>query len=418
MTDDSAAPNRRWWWPGSLPTTQAGALWGIALLVMGARVGTLVQMAPSFTSALRVAPDERAAAFTWLAALVMTVAVCVRMIATRGPLSTAWTAADLAVACVLLVLGPLTVPDDFRVGTWVGFQPGYALGVLLTASALRSHVLWLGAMTAVVASASVYMADGTRTHPSTVLGNLLTYIALGIVGRLLVGYNLRLAQDADRARALAAELGRREEEHRARVAIHNGAAVMRLLTDDDVDDSTRERLRQQALVESRRMRAYLQGPAPGASPAQGEVALAGRVQAVCERFVDLRLETSLDLGAQVRLAAEDTEAVEQALASVLLNVRQHAAASLVVVHLDSDEGDDDVHDGSAHGGEGTPLRWVLSVHDDGVGFDPQVTDMGVGLGDVVVGELASRGIGVDIDSEPGIGTTVRMGTMEIGVEQG
>ena len=33
--------------------------------------------------------------------------------------------------------------------------------------------------------------------------------------------------------------------------------------------------------------------------------LAGRVQAVCERFVDLRLETSLDLGAQVRLAAED-----------------------------------------------------------------------------------------------------------------
>ena len=85
----------------------------------------------------------------------------------------------------------------------------------------------------------------------------------------------------------------------------------------------------------------------------------------------------------------EAERVGAALTSVLLNVRVHAQASRVVVHLDELEDE-----------------WTLTVHDDGVGFDVDSTTEGVGLREVVRAQLARDGIVVRVDSMVGAGTTV------------
>lgn len=53
-----------------------------------------------------------------------------------------------------------------------------------------------------------------------------------------------------------------------------------------------------------------------------------------------------------------------ALRSILINVRQHANATRVVLHAEELED--------------TP-GWAVTVHDDGVGFDTRETTYGVGI---------------------------------------
>ncbi|MFD1859621.1 ATP-binding protein [Aeromicrobium camelliae] len=44
--------------------------------------------------------------------------------------------------------------------------------------------------------------------------------------------------------------------------------------------------------------------------------------------------------------------------------------------------------------------------DDGRGFRPVPETFGVGLAEVVVGALARHGVAVEVDSAPGLGTSV------------
>ena len=84
-----------------------------------------------------------------------------------------------------------------------------------------------------------------------------------------------------------------------------------------------------------------------------------------------------------------------AVRSVLINVRQHAAASRVVVHAEEWE--------DAEG-------WTVTVHDDGRGFEPAATTLGVGLRELGIDQLARHAIDTRIESHPGLGTTVTFAT--------
>ncbi|MFD0599210.1 sensor histidine kinase [Catellatospora coxensis] len=306
------------------------------------------------------------------------------------PLGAYVSAADYSLACLLLVLAPLVLVPGERFGTWIAYQPGYALSVIITASGVRSLTLWAGGMFGIVACYAVYLGgslDGEMT--TTAIGNILTYVVYALVTRMFFGYTRRIAHDADESRARAAELARREEERRAQVMMHNGVAVMRLLTEPGTD-AVRSRLLGLAEVEVQRMRSYLRGRSPDRNGEGSDVGLAALITRVCERFADLPVETLLDLGAAVRMPAGRAEAVERALESLLLNVREHARADAVVIHLDAD----------------VDAGWTLTVRDDGVGFDAVTAVPGVGLREVVVGELRRWGIGVDVESAAGAGTTV------------
>ncbi|WP_435738159.1 ATP-binding protein [Cellulosimicrobium sp. PMB13] len=383
-----------------MPTTEAGLERVFSLFVAGVRLGTVAQMAPALHAG--VLESQRPALYLacWAAAAVAAVAVTVGSLVLRRPLGTAVAVADFALACLLLALGPFVLPPDVRFGAWSAFQPGYALSVIITASGVRSVAVWLGGLGAVVAAYVVYLGGpGQRVLEPDALGNVLTFVVYAIVSRTFFRYTRRIARDADASRARAAELARREEERRAQVLMHNGVAVMRLLTEPGLDDAARSRLIDQAEVELRGMRAYLASPPearaplahdePGAEGAE-RVRLVDTVRRTCERFADLPVEPALDLGAGVEVPTAVAEAVGRGLDSLLLNVREHARADLVVVHLDADD------DG----------RWALTVSDDGIGFDPGATPRGVGLREVVLGELERLGLGVEVLSAPAEGTTV------------
>ncbi|MEF9883877.1 sensor histidine kinase [Streptomyces sp. P9-A4] len=386
------------WRVGDLPTTKAGVERAFSYFTAGVRLGTVAQMVPAVQLGAARSPHASAYVACWGAAALAAVAVSVVTLVRRRPPGTVVSVLDFALACALLVLGPLVLAPGDRFGTWVAFQPGYALSVVITAGGVRGLALWAGSLLGVAVCYLVYLGGEVGGDMiSTAVGNVLTYVVYALVARMFFGYTRRIAHDADTSRARAAELARREEERRARVMMHNGVAVMRLLTEQN-HGAPRSRLVDQAEVELRRMRSYLRGRGPdggagdearahddGAGPSAGLVAL---VERACDRFADLGIVALLDLGADLRIPAAQAEALERALDSLLLNVRTHAHAHEVVVHLD--------------GGEG----WTLSVHDDGVGFDPASVTAGVGLREVVVGELRRRGLGVAIESAVGEGTTV------------
>lgn len=385
------------WRPGSFPTTLAGIERAVVILFIGLRVATLVQMAPALAQGLQASPRPAGYAACAVVAVLSTAAYVVLVIRRDRPLAAVGFGVDIAVAVALLLAGTLVVPVEGRIGTWAGFMPGYATGVLLSGSALQSTAHWLSGLLAVILGhlAFVWAALGPSTLGGAVSG-VVAYAALAAVSRAAIRYVLRVGQAADAARAEAAELARRGEEYRARLAMHNGAAIMRLLTEPDLDPEARRGLERQAELEAARMRSYLRGetsqPREATRPATSEVRLAEVVADVADSFVDLPLHVFVELGRSVTVPGATADAVQAALASVLLNVREHAGANEVVVHLD----------------ETRPGRWELTVHDDGRGFDTGSTVLGVGLRAVVIDALAPHGVTATVESVPAAGTTVTL----------
>ncbi|MEX2503425.1 MAG: ATP-binding protein [Egicoccus sp.] len=80
-----------------------------------------------------------------------------------------------------------------------------------------------------------------------------------------------------------------------------------------------------------------------------------------------------------------------AVGEALNNVGKHAGASRVVVYLEPDED-----------------RVFCSVRDDGVGFDPDVVDEGIGLSRSVRARIEEVGGNLEVDSAAGRGTEIRL----------
>ncbi|PZR52675.1 ATP-binding protein [Xylanimonas oleitrophica] len=329
----------------------------------------------------------------WVVAAVTALVVSGVALVTRRPLSTPVVSVDVLIAVGVLALSAWVVAPDHRVGTWVAFQTGYALSVVITATTVRSLTVVAWGLPAALGAYLFQVSEVSGSAlGTTVAGNLLTFVVYAVLCRLVLTFVRRVGEDADQARARAAELARREEQRRAQVVMHNGAAVLRLLTEPDLPPAARSALVDQAMVELEQMRSYLR-PAPAPVPGDdvaGTVRLADSLAATCARFPDLRVERVPGPGADVEVDAVRAHAVARALDSLLLNVREHAGADHVVVHLEAD----------------AARTWTLTVHDDGAGFDPAAVTAGVGLREVVVGELTRHGMDVTVDSRPGEGTTV------------
>ena len=145
-----------------------------------------------------------------------------------------------------------------------------------------------------------------------------------------------------------------------------------------------------AAIELNRMRAYLAG-GPGQTGEEPHD-LAELVENIATEFTDLPLDVVPDLARGTTLGAEATD-LATALRSILINVRQHANATRVVLHAEELED--------------TP-GWAVTVHDDGVGFDTRETTYGVGIRTLTLDQLSPHGIETTIDSVPGVGTTVTL----------
>lgn len=378
----------------SAPTSVAGVEQVLALAYGAARVATVLQMVPSLPRGVTVSQEPPVYAALWMAAAATAAGlVTTGLVRRRGPSQTG-VALDVALTVVFLVSGTFTVPVQERVGSWVGWAPGYALAVVLSLGGLRLAA-WCVSVGAVTGAYLLFVADAaTAANRSTIVGDTLSLLVLGAVARIVVRYIRRVAADADEARARVAELARLQEEYRARLTMHDATTIMQLLTDPTLPAETRAQLCEQAAVEVRRMRAYLRG-GPGtrkeASAGARRVMLRDALESGMSGFADLGLEPALELADGVTLDADAGEALRRAVAAVLHNVRRHARATMVVVHADA---------------EPDRARWIVTIRDDGVGFDVAGTALGTGLRQQVVAELQRHALTARIASTPGLGTQI------------
>lgn len=370
----------------------------VGLAVAGMRVATLVQMLPSVVAAYEVTEYPALCVLTWVIAAIGLVGTVGLSVVRRRPPGPVWVVADVAMAVALLLLGLLTVPEEFRTGSWIGFQGAWTIAVVCGLVGVRRRGAWLVLLGALAVARAVYLLPtvATGNEVPTVVGEILTLFVLGPLAWFGTGVLYRIAEDADRAREYAARLAREAEERRARAAIHNGTALLKLLVDqaaqDPTDSRTPSQVWVQAASEVNRMRAYLSGGADTRGGDDEPHDLAALVEAVATEFADLPLDVVPDLARGVRLGDEAPD-VATALRSLLINVRQHAGATRVVLHAE------ELEDGDG---------WAVTVHDDGVGFDPATTEQGVGLRGLVVEALAAHGVRTSVDSVPGLGTTVTL----------
>jgi len=356
-------------------------------------------MLPSVATAVTVSEHPVLCAVTWALACTAVVWIATIAVVRRRPPSVRWATADVAVAVVLLLLGLLTVPVEYRSGSWNGFQGAYSLSVASALVGIRDRRTWASLLGAIVLARLTYLLPVMESPAgiATVVGELLTLLGLAPLAWAGTGAVFRMAQDADDAREYAARLAREAEGRRARAAIHNGAALIKILVDHSEGEARNGRhappqVWAQAHAELNRMRAYLAGRTDLAETAAGD--LAGVLDDVCAEFTDLPVDvvTELARGVPVDGARDD---LATAVRSVLINVRQHARATRVVVHAEESE---------------DATGWTVTVHDDGVGFDPATTRLGVGLRELAVDQLAAHGIRTTVESHPGLGTTVTMTT--------
>lgn len=374
----------------------------LALLIAGLRLGVIAQMIPSLAHGIDVSPRPALYAVCWGVAALASVATAAHVCLNRRPPGARWAQADIAVTVALVLIGAAIVPADDRLGTWSGFLPGYALGALLSTSAVVRTRVWLGALIAVVGALLVHLHPlATTDLRFSITSNIVTFFVLAVLVRTAALWSRRMGEEAATAREWAAQLAREEELRRARTSLHNGVALLGLLADepqpsparvgDAAADEWHGGLRRQARQEANRMRAYLRGERKLADEHRDCATIAEIVHRGCLGFEDLPLETVADTATSVRIAPERAAALTAALQSLLLNVRLHAHATHVVVHAEECE-----------------RQWTITVTDDGRGFRPDPARFGVGLGEVVVAALGRHGVVVEVDSAPGLGTSVSL----------
>lgn len=291
---------------------------------------------------------------------------------------------DVAAAVVVLVCAPLFRPAapaqlwtdwpifvTFLVAAEAGVYfrpPGAAVATLLVMAADFS---WLG------------WSPPAATR-SLVLGSLIPYAGFAVVTGGFLWYLRRLAELAD-TRAVTI---RHLEEERTRRLLHTPyrllndlAGMLRREAARGGDDPERRARLAEAVASVREIESVVRGT----EQASGN--LADDLLRLREQFADLPLVMNVESAAR-DLPPPTVYRVREAVRSALQNVRQHAEAATVVVYATTD-----------------PTEWLVSIHDDGRGFDVNVRH-GVGMRDLMIGALTDINASVSVDSAPGRGTFI------------
>lgn len=217
------------------------------------------------------------------------------------------------------------------------------------------------------------------------LGDFLRVIAYGI---LLVGVWRAISE---------AEFGRAVADERARVAreIHDGLAQYLFAISTQVSMLESGAPLEEVLPRLKQASTSAQQEARFAVLALSSAGGSARFDSALRRYVELltadgQLDVELDMDPQVRLAPDEQIEVFRIVQEGLGNARRHSGAGHVDVSI------------SHQGG-----RRVVSVSDDGVGFDDATTLSGQGVANM---RLRARAIDgeLSLKSAPGRGTAIEV----------
>jgi signal transduction histidine kinase len=216
-------------------------------------------------------------------------------------------------------------------------------------------------------------------------GDFLRFVAYGI---LLVGVWRAIAE---------AEFGRAVADERARVAreIHDGLAQYLFAISTQVNMLETGAPLEQVLPRLKRASTSAQQEARFAVLALSSAGGSARFDSALRRYVDVltadgELDVELDVDRQVRLAPDEQIEVFRIVQEGLGNARRHAGARHVWVSI------------GQRGG-----RRVMSVRDDGVGFDEERVASGQGLDNIRLRAEAIDGE-MSLRTSPGRGTAIEV----------
>jgi signal transduction histidine kinase len=244
----------------------------------------------------------------------------------------------------------------------------------------------------VVALSGAYL--GTTIRPSTRPGQIVTALAnaasyggFHAVAAAVVGRVRHASEELAAAQAESLARGERlvieRERNRQHRLLHDSAlqtleGVANGLI--DVDESIRDRAR----AEARRLRQALSGIEP-----EGD--LADTLDRLATEFAAEGLEVACSMGEFAPPSTEATLALGEAVREALRNVLKHAGTPSVVVRVDASD-----------------TGVMVTVRDQGRGFDPEVIGPGFGLSQSVTGRVAEVDGRAEIWSKPGRGTRVTL----------
>ncbi len=197
-----------------------------------------------------------------------------------------------------------------------------------------------------------------------------------------------------------AEFGRAVAEERARVAreIHDGLAqyLFAVATHATMLESAEEPARAETIANLKQAAAAAQQEARFAVLALSSASGTAPFDAALRRYVDFlvadgQLEVELDIDPDVRLAPDEQIEVFRIVQEGLANVRKHANATRAEVTI----------------GERVDGERVVSIRDDGAGFDGHTTAAGQGLKNIRARAETIDG-GFTLRSRPGFGTALEV----------
>lgn len=293
---------------------------------------------------------------------------------------------DVAFAVLLLSTMPIYVATPDRVGSWLAWSFPFTLSTAGLIGICEAGRVWRP-LVASLAPAGVYVGvvavpllSRSSEEAASGLANACAYPAFGLVLWTFARFVRRIADEADEARRRVAEL----EQGRSRAVVHDMLGYLRLDRLLEARPEVQTMLVEQALTKYRQMRAYVDG-----TDQPGDVEACLRSVVELYPSVDTRLVVHLE--EPVVLQDEVALALHQAVETAFSNVQANAPDAGVVITADTD-GD----------------RVVVTLVDDGPGFDIAATTPGFGIAETLGRQLEVVGGAGRVASRPGAGTQIEI----------
>jgi hypothetical protein len=296
-------------------------------------------------------------------------------------------AVDVVVAVAVLLVAPLFQPVD-QAQLWIDWPIFVSFLVAVEACACFSAAVAATATLALIGATASWLVLGSPGAASRhmIYASFIPFVAFAAASFFFLQYLRRLAALADSR----AETIRMLEEERTRRVLHtpyrllNDLAGMLRAEAARVGDQPAQQAR---LAEAVASAVEIESIVRGTDPASSN--LAADLQHLRDQFIDLPMIMNVE-DAGVNLPPEAVYRIREAVRSALQNVRLHAQATEVVVYATADRS-----------------SWLVSVHDDGRGFDT-TGPRRLGLSQVIVAALEEIGAHVSIESTPGQGTLIEI----------
>jgi signal transduction histidine kinase len=295
-----------------------------------------------------------------------------------------WAVADLAFTIVVLAASAM---GNVRYG---GLYVAYPYSVICSVAfgiGLRRLSAVLAA-TAFLAAGYLYGGGYLHADPAShVVVNAITYFPNTVVAWAVARQFRRMGRELEASRSREAMLARDQERLRHARMLHDRVLqTMETLARGQwiADAALKARVAEEAV--------WLRGLVEGTDEAAGGDLL-GQLSKLAARVARDGLHVELNyatLRGSAILGALDSQrsaALAGAVSEALTNVVKHAATASAVLRLTA-----------------TPAALVVTVLDQGRGFDPATQSEGMGLKESIRGRITESGGTVRIDTAPGAGT--------------